>query len=290
MGTVTFAAQGSSAKVGVGAGPRGSGAGGFCPSTQASTSSTPPTSTPARCRTHRRERGQGAAPRRCAQRTEVRFAPTATAPTTPVRPRRRGVPPPARPAFAGSRPTTSTCTSCTSGTAVRLGGDAGGSRRAGPVGRVALRRSIADFSLAPDEGLRRSERDGLPPLRRPGAGIHSSRQSRGGGIRAGASLSVDQGLEIWSGVPLAGGLLSGPVSPERATAEGSRTPARTGMSRLPRRGALYDIVDVLVDIADGRGVSAAASSRSPTRWRSLPSPRSSSERGQLGARPTASGG
>jgi aryl-alcohol dehydrogenase-like predicted oxidoreductase len=68
---------------------------------------------------------------------------------------------------------------------------------------------------------------------------------------------VDQGLGalIWS--PLAGGLLSGKYRRGQRGPEGARH--LSGWSEPPvyDEDRLYDVVDVLVEIADGHGVSAA---------------------------------
>lgn len=70
-------------------------------------------------------------------------------------------------------------------------------------------------------------------------------------------ISVDQGLGVLVWSPLAAGLLSGKHRRGQATPEGSRQFA--GWTEPPIRDAekLWDIVDVLVDIGNSRGVSAA---------------------------------
>ena len=67
----------------------------------------------------------------------------------------------------------------------------------------------------------------------------------------------DQGLGtlVWS--PLAGGLLSGKYRRDQAAPEGTRHLADWGEPPVRDENALYDVVDVLVDIAETRGVSAA---------------------------------
>lgn len=67
----------------------------------------------------------------------------------------------------------------------------------------------------------------------------------------------DQGLGtlVWS--PLAGGLLSGKYRRNQAAPEGTRHLADWGEPPVRDENALYDVVDVLVDIAETRGVSAA---------------------------------
>ena len=70
-------------------------------------------------------------------------------------------------------------------------------------------------------------------------------------------LAVDQGLGILVWSPLAGGLLSGKYR------RGQQPPAGSGglptgtSRRSTTRSSLYDIVEVLVGIAEQRGVSAA---------------------------------
>jgi aryl-alcohol dehydrogenase-like predicted oxidoreductase len=70
-------------------------------------------------------------------------------------------------------------------------------------------------------------------------------------------LAVDQGLGtlVWS--PLAGGLLSGKFRRGQEGPEGSRALTDWGEPPVYDEAALYDTIDVLVGIADGRGVSAA---------------------------------
>jgi aryl-alcohol dehydrogenase-like predicted oxidoreductase len=70
-------------------------------------------------------------------------------------------------------------------------------------------------------------------------------------------IAVDQGLGVLVWSPLAAGLLSGKHRRDRATPEGSRQFA--GWTEPPIRDPekLWSIVDVLVEIGDARGVSAA---------------------------------
>ncbi len=70
-------------------------------------------------------------------------------------------------------------------------------------------------------------------------------------------IAVDQGIGILVWSPLAGGLLSGKYRRGVEPPEGSR--GLTDWNEPPVRDQeqLYDIVEVLVEIADGHGVSAA---------------------------------
>jgi aryl-alcohol dehydrogenase-like predicted oxidoreductase len=70
-------------------------------------------------------------------------------------------------------------------------------------------------------------------------------------------IAVDQGLGVLVWSPLAAGLLSGKHRRDRSTPEGSRQFA--GWTEPPIRDPekLWSIVDVLVEIGDARGVSAA---------------------------------
>ncbi|MBB6485050.1 aldo/keto reductase [Rhizobium lusitanum] len=70
-------------------------------------------------------------------------------------------------------------------------------------------------------------------------------------------VSIDQGLGILVWSPLAAGLLSGKHRRNQATPEGTRQ--FVGWTEPPIRdeNRLWNIVDALVEIADGRGVSAA---------------------------------
>jgi aryl-alcohol dehydrogenase-like predicted oxidoreductase len=69
-------------------------------------------------------------------------------------------------------------------------------------------------------------------------------------------LAIDQGCSILVWSPLAGGLLSGKYRRDRDASEGRHV---EGWDEPPvyDTDKLYDTVDVLVEIADGRGVSAA---------------------------------
>jgi aryl-alcohol dehydrogenase-like predicted oxidoreductase len=70
-----------------------------------------------------------------------------------------------------------------------------------------------------------------------------------------AGLDQGVGIMVWS--PLAGGLLSGKYRRDQEWPEGAR--GLTDWNEPPVRDpdALYDVVDVLVEVAEGRGVSAA---------------------------------
>ena len=71
-------------------------------------------------------------------------------------------------------------------------------------------------------------------------------------------LAVDQGLGILVWSPLAGGLVSGKYRRNASPTEGTRQVSGTWNEPPVRdQEKLYDTVDVLVDIADGRGASAA---------------------------------
>jgi aryl-alcohol dehydrogenase-like predicted oxidoreductase len=69
--------------------------------------------------------------------------------------------------------------------------------------------------------------------------------------------AIDQGLGILVWSPLAGGLLSGKYRRRRAAPKGARQLSTWQEPPVRDIGALYDVVDVLVEIADGRGVSPA---------------------------------
>jgi aryl-alcohol dehydrogenase-like predicted oxidoreductase len=69
--------------------------------------------------------------------------------------------------------------------------------------------------------------------------------------------AIDQGLGllIWS--PLAGGLLSGKYRRDRPPPEGARHSGQWDEPPVYDENKLWDTIDVLVEIADGHGVSAA---------------------------------
>jgi aryl-alcohol dehydrogenase-like predicted oxidoreductase len=70
-----------------------------------------------------------------------------------------------------------------------------------------------------------------------------------------AGLDQGVGVMVWS--PLAGGLLSGKFRRAQQGPEGTRALSDWGEPPVRDADALYDIVEVLVDIAEERGVSAA---------------------------------
>ncbi|MDJ1637387.1 aldo/keto reductase (plasmid) [Agrobacterium tumefaciens] len=70
-------------------------------------------------------------------------------------------------------------------------------------------------------------------------------------------ISVDQGIGVLIWSPLAGGLLSGKHRRDRAAPEGSRQFAGWTEPPIRDENRLWNIVDTLVSIAEGRGVSAA---------------------------------
>ena len=69
------------------------------------------------------------------------------------------------------------------------------------------------------------------------------------------TLDQDLGILVWS--PLAGGLLSGKYRRGQAYPEGSRHLSDWNEPPVHDETKLYDVVDVLVEIADGHGVSVA---------------------------------
>lgn len=69
--------------------------------------------------------------------------------------------------------------------------------------------------------------------------------------------SVDQGLGVLVWSPLAGGLLSGKYRRDREAPAGSRQLTEWNEPPVYDQDRLYDIVDVLVEIGDAHGVSAA---------------------------------
>lgn len=85
--------------------------------------------------------------------------------------------------------------------------------------------------------------------------IHYTLQSRDAESEL-VPLALDQGLGIMVWSPLAGGLLSGKYRRDSKPEEGRHL---TEWSEPPvhDEGALYDIVDALVEIGNARGVSAA---------------------------------
>jgi aryl-alcohol dehydrogenase-like predicted oxidoreductase len=99
-----------------------------------------------------------------------------------------------------------------------------------------------------------SERDHLPHF--VSQQIYYSLQERSAEYEL-LPLAVEEGLGtmVWS--PLAGGLLSGKYRRGRQAPEGSRHLSEWNEPPIPDEDKLYDTIDVLVEVADGHGVSAA---------------------------------
>jgi aryl-alcohol dehydrogenase-like predicted oxidoreductase len=99
-----------------------------------------------------------------------------------------------------------------------------------------------------------AERDHLP--RFVSQQIYYSLQERSAEYEL-LALAVDQGLGtlVWS--PLAGGLLSGKYRRGLDAPEGSRHVTDWDEPPVYDEDKLYDTIDVLVEVAEGRGVSAA---------------------------------
>jgi aryl-alcohol dehydrogenase-like predicted oxidoreductase len=70
-------------------------------------------------------------------------------------------------------------------------------------------------------------------------------------------VTLDQGLGILVWSPLAGGLLSGKYRRNSETPEGTRRFQGWNEPPVHDEGKLYDIIDVLVEIAEAHGVSGA---------------------------------
>jgi aryl-alcohol dehydrogenase-like predicted oxidoreductase len=70
-------------------------------------------------------------------------------------------------------------------------------------------------------------------------------------------IALDQGLGILVWSPLAGGLLSGKYRRGKPSPEGTRHFSEWGEPPIRDQERLYDVIDVLVEIAAARGVSAA---------------------------------
>src|SRR5271169_12508 len=70
-------------------------------------------------------------------------------------------------------------------------------------------------------------------------------------------IALDQklGVLVWS--PIAGGLLSGKHRRNKAAPEGTRQTAGWREPPIAHEGKLWDIVDALVEIGEGKGISAA---------------------------------
>jgi aryl-alcohol dehydrogenase-like predicted oxidoreductase len=86
--------------------------------------------------------------------------------------------------------------------------------------------------------------------------IHYTPQAREAEFELlGAGIDQGVGTMVWS--PLAGGLLSGKYCRGKTAPEGSRHLSEWDEPPVYDEGKLYDIVDVLVEVGDAHGVSAA---------------------------------
>jgi aryl-alcohol dehydrogenase-like predicted oxidoreductase len=99
-----------------------------------------------------------------------------------------------------------------------------------------------------------SERRGL--MRFVSQQIHYSLQARDAENEL-VPISIDQGIGILVWSPLAGGLLSGKYRRNRQMPEGTRHLKNWGEPPIHDEKKLFDIIDALVEIADGHKVSAA---------------------------------
>jgi aryl-alcohol dehydrogenase-like predicted oxidoreductase len=104
------------------------------------------------------------------------------------------------------------------------------------------------------KALGTSERLGLPQF--VSQQIYYSLQGREAEYEL-VPLAVDQGLGILVWSPLAGGLLSGKYRRGQQPPEGSRHLTDWGEPPIYDEEGVYDIIEVLVKIAEQRGVSAA---------------------------------
>ena len=86
--------------------------------------------------------------------------------------------------------------------------------------------------------------------------IHYSLQARDAEYEL-IPAAVDQGLGVLVWSPLAGGLLSGKYGRDREAPAGSRQLTDWDEPPVYDRDKLYDTVDVLVEVGQGHGVSAA---------------------------------
>jgi aryl-alcohol dehydrogenase-like predicted oxidoreductase len=104
------------------------------------------------------------------------------------------------------------------------------------------------------KGLGISERRGFQPF--ICTQIHYTPQAREAEFEI-IPAALDQGLGtlIWS--PIAGGLLSGKYRRDQQGPEGSRQMSNWGEPPVYDEDALYDLIDVLVEVGDAHGVSAA---------------------------------
>ncbi|WP_309550595.1 aldo/keto reductase [Rhizobium rhizogenes] len=122
---------------------------------------------------------------------------------------------------------------------------------------AALRESAANFDqvrVGDHQGIDLSERDRRQ--RFVSQQIHYTLEARDAEYEL-LPISVDQGLGVLVWSPLAGGLLSGKHRRNQAAPEGSRQFAGWTEPPIRDENRLWDIVETLVSIAEGRGVSAA---------------------------------
>jgi aryl-alcohol dehydrogenase-like predicted oxidoreductase len=112
--------------------------------------------------------------------------------------------------------------------------------------------NYAGWQLMKALGIQRAER--LAPF--VSQQIHYTLQAREAEYEL-IPLAIDQGVDVLVWSPLAGGLLSGKFRRGTDGPAGSRQLSDWNEPPVHDREALYDIVDALVEIGEGHGVSAA---------------------------------
>ena len=112
--------------------------------------------------------------------------------------------------------------------------------------------NFAGWQLMKAVGI--TQRDGLPPV--TSQQIHYTLQAREAEYEL-IPAAVDSGIGVLVWSPLAGGLLSGKYRRGHQPPSGARDLAAWGEPPVRDQELLHDIVEVLVEIAEARDVSAA---------------------------------
>ena len=135
-------------------------------------------------------------------------------------------------------------------------GDAGGARRPRPQRQGPLCRLLQLLRLAADEGARRSASAQRPgALRQPADPLHAARRARPS--TSWCRSPSTRGSASWSGARSPAACCPASTAAASRTRRARATSTDWAEPPIRDEDRLYDIVEVLVEIADERGVSAA---------------------------------
>ena len=123
------------------------------------------------------------------------------------------------------------------------------------AGQGPLRRLLELLRLAHHEGARRRREAQLPALRQPADPLHAPLPARPSMSWCRSRLDQGLGILVWS--PIAGGLLSGKFRRDKPVPEGTRHTGGHAEPPVYDWEKLYDIIEVIMDVAGQHNVSGA---------------------------------